>query len=214
MEFYDSLNWRYATKKMNGQEVPQEKIDRILNAIQLAPTSIGLQPFKVLDITDLDLRRKILPIAHNQQQIVDSSHLLVFAAWENLSEEHINDYVELTGEERNLSNEELQPLRDMLNGVALKTDEELYQWSAKQAYIAFGFGLAAAAVEEVDATPMEGFKPEELDALLGLKEKGLKSILLLPLGYRDEKNDWLAPMKKVRRSKDELFGKPKLAELV
>ena len=214
MDFYDSLNWRYAAKKMNGQEVPQEKIERILDAIQLAPTSIGLQPFKVLEITDQDLKKKILPIAHNQQQIVDSSHLLVFAAWDNLSEEHINDYVELTGKTRNLSNEELQPLRNMLNGVASKTAEELYQWSAKQAYIAFGFALAAAAVEEVDSTPMEGFKPDELDELLNLREQGLKSISLLALGYRDEKNDWLAPMKKVRRPKDELFAKPELAELV
>lgn len=214
MNFHESLNWRYATKRMNGEEVPQEKIEQILDAIQLAPTSMGLQPFKVLVITDPELKERIKPIAFNQSQITESSHLLVFAAWDSISDEQIDDYVELTSKERDLPEEELKPLRDMLNGVATKTNEELYQWSAKQAYIAFGFGLVAAAVEGVDTTPMEGFNPDELDQLLGLKEKGLKSILLMPLGFRDEANDWLAPMKKVRRPKNELFIEPKLAELV
>lgn len=210
MDFYASLNWRYATKKMNGQEVPQEKIDRIFDAIQLAPTSMGLQPFKVLVITDPNLKERIKPIAFNQSQITESSHLLVFAAWDSISDEQIDDYVELTSKERDLSVEELKPLRDMLNGTAKKSDEEIYSWSARQSYIAYGFGLAAAAVEEVDATPMEGFNPDELDDLLGLREQGLKSISLLALGYRDEGNDWLAPMKKVRRPKDELFANPEL----
>lgn len=214
MNFYESLNWRYATKRMNGEEVPQEKLERILDAIQLAPTSMGLQPFKILVITDPDLKERIKPIAFNQNQITESSHLLVFAAWDSISDEQIDDYVELTSEERDLSEEELQPLRDMLEGTAKKSDEEIHNWSARQSYIALGFGLAAAAVEEVDASPMEGFNPDELDDLLGLREEGLKSISLMALGFRDEENDWLAPMKKVRRPKGELFEKPELAELV
>lgn len=214
MNFHESLNWRYATKRMNGEDVPQEKLERILDAIQLAPTSMGLQPFKVLVITDSELKERIKPIAFNQNQITESSHLLVFAAWDSISDEQIDDYVELTSKERDLPKDELQPLRDMLEGTAKKSDEEIYHWSARQTYIALGFGLAAAAVEEVDASPMEGFNPDELDELLELREEGLKSISLMALGFRDEENDWLAPMKKVRRPKDELFDEPKLAELV
>jgi nitroreductase len=214
MEFYDALNWRYATKKMNGQEVPKEKLERILDAIQLAPTSMGLQPFEIFLITDPELKEQIHPIAYNQNQITESSHLLVFTAWDSISEEQIDDYVKQTSKERDLSEEELQPLRDMLEGTAKKSDEEVHNWSARQLYIALGFGLAAAAVEEVDATPMEGFNPDELDELLDLRKEGLKSISLLALGYRDAENDWLAPMKKVRRPKDELFINPEVAELV
>lgn len=214
MDFHKALNWRYATKRMNGEEVPQEKLERILDAIQLAPTSMGLQPFKILVITDPELKERIKPIAFNQNQITESSHLLVFAAWDSISDEQIDDYVELTSKERDLPEEELQPLRDMLEGTAKKSDEEVYNWSARQVYIALGFGLAAAAVEEVDASPMEGFNPDELDELLDLRKEGLKSISLMALGFRDEENDWLAPMKKVRRPKDELFDEPKLAELV
>ena len=214
MNFYESLNWRYAKKKMNGQQISSDKVERILEAIQLAPTSLGLQPFNVLNITDVETKQSILPIAYNQQQIVDSSNVLVFAAWDSLPDEKIDAYVELTAKQRNLSQEELQPLRDMLNGLKSKTDEEIFQWSAKQAYIAFGFAIAAAAVEQVDATPMEGFDMLALDQLLGLQEQGLKSALLLPLGYRDEENDWLAPMNKVRRPKNELIFNVDLAEVV
>ncbi|HBQ61817.1 MAG TPA: NAD(P)H-dependent oxidoreductase, partial [Balneolaceae bacterium] len=124
-----------------------------------------------------------------------------------------DEFVRLTGEVREMSEEELEPVRNMAKGVASRSVEEQFNWSARQAYIALGFGLSAAAIEEVDATPMEGFKNEELDELLNLPEKGLKSIAILTLGYRDEGNDWLAPMKKVRRPKDELFLKPDVPEL-
>ena len=214
MNFYDAINWRYATKKMNGDAVPKEKLDNIFNAIQMAPTSIGLQPFSVIHVTDPELKEQIQPIAYGQSQIVDGSDILIFAAWDEITSERINDYVKLTGEIRDLGEEELQPVRNMAEGVASRSKEDQFNWSARQAYIALGFGLSAAAIEEVDATPMEGFKNEELDELLGLPEQGLKSITILALGYRDEDNDWLAPMKKVRRPKEDLFVEPKVPELV
>lgn len=213
MNFYEALNWRYATKKMNGEAVPEEKVDRILEAVQMAPTSLGLQPFTVLTVTDPKLKEQILPIANGQTQITDGSHLLIFAAWDGLSEERIEEYMELTANERGLTEEQLVPLRNMLEGVASGSDEEILEWSAKQAYIAFGFALAAAGVEQVDSTPMEGFDPQALDELLDLNERGLRSILLLPLGYRDEEKDWLAPMKKVRRPKDELIQEVAVPEM-
>lgn len=214
MNFYEALNWRYATKNMNGDVVPDEKVDQILNAIQLAPTSMGVQPFTVFVITDPELKEEIRPIAYGQNQITDSSHLLVFAAWDRLADDDIDAYIQLTAKERNLDLEELNPLRKNLEGIASKPKEELFDWAARQAYIAFGFGISAAAVEKVDATPMEGFNNEDLDELLGLRENGMRSTTLLPLGFRDEENDWLAPMKKVRRPKEKLFVQTESGVLV
>ncbi len=214
MEFYKALNWRHATKKMNGENVPQEKVDLILDAIQLAPTSLGAQPFTIFVITDPELKKEILPIANNQTQITDSSHLLVFAAWDKYSQEHVEEYIQQTATERNLDLSSLTPFKNYLESLTKKSTEELFHWSAKQAYIALGFGLAAAAIEKVDATPMEGFDPSKLDELLDLRSKGMRSVLLMPLGYRDVDNDWLASMPKVRRPKDDLFVNPEVGELV
>lgn len=214
MKFQEALKWRYATKSMNGKSVPAKKLDNILEAIQKAPTSIGLQPFSVIHVSDPELKKQVQPVAYGQTQIVDGSDVLIFAAWDEVTEERIDEFIQLTGEIREMSEDELEPVRNMANGVASQPVEDHFNWSARQAYIALGFGLSAAAIEEVDATPMEGFKNEEMDELLNLKEKGLKSVAILTLGYRDEGNDWLAPMKKVRRPKDELFLSPDVPELV
>ncbi|MDR9416298.1 MAG: nitroreductase family protein [Gracilimonas sp.] len=178
----------------------------------MAPTSIGLQPFSVIHVTDPKMKEKIQPVAYGQSQIVEGSDILIFAAWDEVTPERIDEFIQLTGEIRDLGEEELEPVRNMADGVASRTTEEQFNWSARQAYIALGFGLSAAAIEEVDATPMEGFKNEELDKLLDLPEKGLKSIAILTLGYRDAENDWLAPMKKVRRPKNEIFIESKVSE--
>lgn len=205
MELLDALQWRYATKKMNGEKVPQEKIERILDAIRLAPSSIGLQPYNVIVISDPELKQQILPVAHNQQQITGSSHLLVFAAWDNLTEERVNEFLQHTATTRNAPIESLDTIKGYLNGMLARTEEVNFTWTARQAYIAFGIGIAQAALEQVDATPMEGFDNAKLDELLGLKELGLKSVTLLPIGYRDAENDWLAPLAKVRKDKEKLF---------
>ena len=205
MELLNALEWRYASKKMNGQQVPEEKVERILEAIRLAPSSMGLQPYTVLLITDPEVKKQILPIANNQQQIVDSSHLLVFAAWDKITPEHVDDYVNLTASTRNIPVESLEQFKNILVSISNRPQQENYEWAARQSYIAFATAIAAAAEERVDATPMEGFNNADLDVLLGLKEKGLRSITLLPLGYRDTENDWLAKFPKVRRQKEKLF---------
>lgn len=205
MELLDALQWRYASKKMNGQKVPDEKIGRILEAIRLAPSSMGLQPYTVLVISDEEVKKQILPIANNQQQVVDASHLLVFAAWDNITPEQVDDYIGLMAETRNVAEESLASFKAALLRLADRPAEENFQWTARQSYIAFATAIAAAAEEQVDATPMEGFQNAALDELLGLKEKGLRSITLLPLGYRDTENDWLATSPKVRREKEKLF---------
>ena len=205
MDLLNALEWRYASKKMNGKQVPEEKVERILEAIRLAPSSMGLQPYTVLVITDSEVKKQILPIANNQQQIVDSSHLLVFAAWDKITPEHVDDYVNLTASTRNIPVKSLDEFKNMLVSISKRPQQENYEWAARQSYIAFATAIAAAAEERVDATPMEGFNNAALDELLGLKAKGLKSITLLPLGYRDTENDWLVNFPKVRRQKENLF---------
>ena len=203
----EKLNWRYATKKMDPtKKIPKEKLERILDAIRLAPTSSGLQPFEVLNIISTELRDKIRKVAWNQSQVTEASHLLVFAAWDNYTEERINAVYDNINMERGVPNEGLEAYRQRLLSTYPTRDAQTnYEHAARQAYIAFGFALAAAAVEEVDATPMEGFEPEKVDEILGLRARGLRSVLLLPLGFRDANNDWLVNLKKVRRARKELF---------
>jgi nitroreductase/dihydropteridine reductase len=206
MSTIDALNWRYAVKKMNGQPVEQEKVDKIIAAAHLAPTSSGLQPFRVIVITNQELKEKIAPIAYNQSQVIDSSHLLVFAAQEKYTDEGIDKVFDRMNTERGLPLDTTDAYKTQLKGMLLsKSAEENFQHAAKQAYLAFGAAIVEAAVLKVDATPMEGFDAPALDELLGLKEKGLKSVTLLPLGYRDENGDWLANLKKVRTPKDEFL---------
>jgi len=202
----EKLNWRYATKRMNGQKVPQEKVDRILEAIRLTASSMGLQPYNVLVIENPEIRKQIQPIANGQTQIVDSSHLLVFCAWTNVTPERIDNYINLIASERGVSRESLNGFHSSItNYVNNRTPEAISVWTAKQTYIALGTALVTAATEEVDSTPMEGFNPEALDELLQLKEKGLHSVSLLPLGYRNKETDPLVSAKKVRRAHNDLF---------
>lgn len=205
MELLDKLNWRYATKAMNGEKVAQEKIDRIIEAASLAPTSSGLQPFEILVITNPEIKKQIREIAWDQSVVTDCSHLLVFAAWDTYTEDRINKIFDLTNEVRGFKSEGFENYRQKLLGFYPRREaEENFNHAAKQAYIAFSQAIAAAAFEEVDSTPMEGFDPDAVDVILNLKEKNLKSVLLLPLGYRDTENDWLAGLQKVRKSKEDL----------
>jgi len=199
MSLIEALNWRYATKKMNGEKVSQDKVDQILAAARLAPTSSGLQPFKIIVVTNPELKEKIKAVAYGQEQITDASHVLIFAAWDNYTEERIRSVFSYTNNERGVPNSATEDYVSRLIGIYTnKTAEENFHHAAKQAYIGFGVALAEAALLKVDATPMEGFEPEKLDELLGLKQKGLRSTTILPLGYRDEAGDWLANLKKVR----------------
>jgi nitroreductase len=201
----DRLNWRYATKKMNpAQRVSQEKLERILEATRLAPTSSGLQPFEIVVVTSDEVRARIKPIAWNQSQITDCSHLLVFAAWDNYTPERINHMFDLTNEIRGVKNEGWENYRNILLGSYPQRSAEVnFQHAARQAYIGLSAALIAAAFEEVDGTPMEGFDPKALDEILSLPARGLRSVAILPLGYRQEDGDWLVNLKKVRRPRGE-----------
>ena len=197
------LEWRYATKKFDPtRSVAADKIERIIEAVRLAPTSSGLQPFELFVVTNDEIRARIRDASWNQGQVTDCSHLLVFAAWDDITPERVNMMFDLTNEVRGFTSEGWENYRQSLLGiVAGRGTEGNYQAAARQAYIALGIALVAAAFEEVDATPMEGFDPEAVDAILDLKSKNLRSVILLPLGYRASEGDWLVNLKKVRRAR-------------
>jgi len=206
MNLVEDLQWRYAAKKMNGKTIPQEKLDYILEAARLAPSSSGLQPYKIFAISNKKLLQKIKPLAWDQSQILDASHVLVFAAWDGYTLDRIESVFNYTLAQRGLPSETMDAYKEKLWGLYEPLNDEWHaHHAAKQAYISFGMAIAAAAEQKVDATPMEGFSPEAIDALLDLKKQGLKSALILTLGYRDEAEDWLVNMKKVRTPKEDFI---------
>jgi len=205
MSYLEKLNQRYATKAMNGKVVPQGKIDNILEAIRLAPTSSGLQPFEVIVVTDAETKSKIREIAWNQSPVTDCSHLLVFAAWDHYTADRINHMFDLTNEIRGFKNEGWENYRQMLLSSYPQRDPEVsYQHATRQAYIALMSAMTQAAYEDVDSVPMEGFDNVALDEILGLKDKNLRSSVILPVGYRDAEKDWLVNLEKVRKPIDQL----------
>jgi nitroreductase len=205
MALLEDLKWRYATKKYDHtKKVAQSDVDKIIEAARLAPTSSGLQQFRVIVITNQELKDKIVPIASDQQIVADCSHLLVFVAWDKYTAERIDGQYDYITDERELPRGRFGSYTDRLKTMYLnQTEEENFVHTARQAYIGFGLAIAQAAELKVDSTPMEGFSPAALDELLDLRSKGLRSVLLLPLGYRDAGNDWLEKMKKVRKTKEE-----------
>ena len=205
MELLDKLNWRYATKAMNRKIVPQDKVERIIEAARLAPTSSGLQPFEIIVITNQEVKEKIKSVAMNQSTVTDCSHLLIFAAWDTYTEERINKMFDLNNEVRGFKNEGWENYRNFLLESYPNREADInFNHAAKQAYIAFSVAIVAAAFEGVDSLPMEGFDPSAVDEILELSKMRLKSCVLLPIGYRNAEEDWLVNLKKIRKSTEEL----------
>ena len=178
-------------------------MDKIIEAINLSASSVGIQPYRLIVIENPSLKKDLAEGSFNSQ-IADASHLLVFAAFASIRKEDIDDYIKLIAKVRDTPIEELAEFKNSISTYLLaQSDSDNFLWSTKQAYIALGTGLIAAANLKIDATPMEGFDAVNFDKLLGLKEKNLKSVVLLALGYRDEDNDYLAKLKKVRISKQQ-----------
>ena len=205
MALLDNLKWRYATKAYDStKKVDQEDVDKIIEAARLAPTSSGLEQFRIIVINDQKLKEKIVPIAMDQKNIAQCSHLLVFAAWDKYTEERIDDIYNYITDERGLPRGRFGSYTAKLKALYLpQTAEENFAHTARQAYIGLGMALAQAAELKVDSTPMEGFDNDALDELLGLRSKGLRSVVIMPIGYRDTTHDWLVKMKKVRIPKED-----------
>lgn len=204
MKLLEALNWRYATKRMTGEKISEEIVNQILEAARLAPTSAGLQPIHIFVISNPDIKAQLQPIALGQPQILESSHLLVFTSWDKITDEALDKVHTDMNALRNLPRETTAQTENGLKQLfSTFSEEEQYHHTAKQAHIALGVAIAAAAELGVDATPMEGFDKNGLDDLLNLRTKGLRSVVLLALGKRKVDEDWLYPLKKYRQSMEE-----------
>ncbi|MBP3944111.1 nitroreductase family protein [Sphingobacteriaceae bacterium WQ 2009] len=206
MKLLESLNWRYATKRMTGEALEPAEVANIIEAARLAPTSAGLQPIHIYVISDPAIKQQIQPIAFGQPQIVESSHLLVFTSWDKITDERIDKVHEDMNNLRNLPMETTaHTVTNLKQLFSTFSEEEQYHHTAKQAHIALGVAIAAAAELGVDATPMEGFDKAALDEFLKLRENGLRSVVLLALGKRQITEDWLYPLKKYRQAKEDFI---------
>jgi nitroreductase / dihydropteridine reductase len=206
MDLLSAMNWRYAAKKMTDQSIPAAKLDTILEAVRLSASSLGLEPYSIVVVSNHELKGKIHELACPQPQVVECSHLLVFAAWTSIEPAQIEEYIQLIADTRQVPLDSLTPFADSIKGLLLgQTADYQAQWAARQAYIALGSALIAAATEAVDACPIEGFNAVALDKLLDLPAKSLHSVALMALGYRDTEKDFLAKASKVRRSRKDLF---------
>jgi len=208
MKLIEDLNWRYATKKYSNQTVSDENVALILESIRLTATSLGLQPFKIFQIDQPELRTQLKSAAYNQSQLVDASHVLVFAVWTQVTEEMIDDYLNLIANTRGTSLDTLQGFKKSISGfIGNKDQSDIIKWASNQAYIALGKAMTMAATLRVDSTPMEGFDPAKVNEILVLPTKNLHAAVILTLGYRDAEIDPLANAQKVRRPIHQIFEK-------
>ena len=200
MSLLENLQWRHAVKAYDPtKKVAKEDLNRILEAARLAPTSSGLQPFRIISVENQELKEKMVAGALNPEVMRDCSHVLVFAAWDSYSEEKIDKVYDYHTDVRELPRGRFGSYTDQLKKMyGAQTVDQHFAHTARQTYIALALAMAQAAELKIDSTPAEGFSNEVVDEILGLREMGLKSVSLLYLGYRDEERDWLSSMKKVR----------------
>ncbi len=204
-EIIEKLKWRYACKKFDAsKKLSEEQVQTLKDAFNLTATSYGLQPLKMLVISNPEIKEQLVPMSMDQEQVKDASHVLVLCRENGISSDYIKTHFDRIEDIRSTPREILDPFQEyLLESFAGKKPEEVSLWMAKQAYLALGNLLTVCALEGIDACPMEGFEPERYDALLGLKEKGLTSVLVLPVGYRAD-DDFFSELKKVRRGVDEV----------
>lgn len=200
MNLLENLNWRHAVKAYDAsKKVSKEHIDKIVEAARLAPSSSGLQPFKVIVISNQEVKDKLALGALNPDCMRDCSHVIIFAAWDRYTAERIDEVYNFTTDQRGLPRGRFGSYTDQLKAIYLtQSAEENFAHIARQTYISLGLALAQAAELRIDSTPVEGFKNEVVDEVLELNKLGLKSVSLMYIGYADTTNDWIAPMKKVR----------------
>ncbi|MFD0931013.1 NAD(P)H-dependent oxidoreductase [Psychroflexus salinarum] len=200
----DALEWRYATKKFDdSKSIDSNKIELLKKGFNLTPTSYGLQPLRLVIVKNQDLKNKLFEHSYNQIQVKTASHVLVICIENTVDEEFINHNFELQKEIREAEDEIVKPFRDFLiKDFTNRNDQQIKAWGINQAYLAMGNLLTICAAEKIDACPMEGFESHAYDDILNLKEKGISSALVLPVGYR-AKDDKFADFKKVRRPQEE-----------
>jgi len=202
----EALNWRYATKAYDkSRKIAAEDWTALEDSILLAPSSFGLQPYKALVINNPEIREKLRAAAWGQSQITDASHLVVFAYKKTLNEADLDRFFARIAEVRGQTRESLADYQNVVAGSVKKAVDGgfIETWNSRQAYIALGFLLEAAALLGIDATPMEGFDAAQVNEILGLAD--YSAVVIAAVGYRDEANDWLANLPKVRYEKSEVI---------
>lgn len=207
MDVLEALKWRYAVKKFdNNKSLEEDKVNKILKSVSLTATSMGMQLMSFVVTDKAEVKKNILPIAFNQPQIVDSSHLIILCRKDKVHEEDIEEIVNITSDLRDVEQNQLDGYRKMLESTLTMSCQQQISWMENQVYLAMGNLLTICAVEKVDACPMEGFDRIKLDKLLELPDKGLRSVLMCPIGYRsqDDKYNGLA---KIRRPNKKLIKK-------
>ena len=206
MQLLENLKWRYATKKMDAsKKVSEKNIDYIKEAVQLSASSYGLQPYKILEIKNLELREELKLFSWNQSQITDASHLFLFCNYLNVSEENVDSLIQLKSEINKIDIDKISGYGDFVKGkLKEKSETEMFHWTAKQTYIALSNAMNACAELKIDCTPMEGFENHDYNQKLGLTEKGLNACVVLAIGYRDNE-DSSQNSKKVRKYIDKIF---------
>jgi nitroreductase len=202
----NALLWRSAVKKYDvSKKLSKEKIDDLLETIRLSPSAYGILPYKIMVITNAELRIKLRAVGGGQSAMTDASHFLVFAVKTDLGESDIKELISEMSKVRKISPENLKEREEKIKkGLFAMSGAERIEWSTRQAYLALGVLLMAAAAAEIDATPMERLESGKFDEILGLKEKRLKTVVTAALGYRDE-NDEYPKLAKVRLPKEKVF---------
>lgn len=205
MNTIESLKWRYAVKKFNNQKLLNKgQINILKEAFNLTATSYGLQPLKLLVISNKEIQKELVAHSWNQPQVLQASHLLVICIPKTYSKDEVEAYFNLVQKIRNTPIEIIKPFKEFLTAeIDKKSQEELLSWNKNQAYLALGNLLTVCALEKIDACPMEGFIPEKYDEVLGLSEKNLTSTLVLPVGFRAD-DDYMKDLKKVRKNTDDV----------
>lgn len=208
MNILSDLRWRYATKKFDEtKELSSDKIDRLIEAFNLTATSYGLQPLQLGVIQNKALQKELIAHSFNQQQVGQAAALLVICIEKNIDEQYISNYFKRVHEVRQTPDEVLASFRSFLiDSFGKKSQEDIEKWASKQAYIALGTLLTVCAVEKIDSCPMEGFQSDKYDEVLNLREKGLKSVLVLPIGYRAA-DDMFSSLEKVRKESSQVSFK-------
>ena len=204
MDIIKKLQWRYATKKFDVNKIlGKEKIDTLTEAFNLTATSFGLQPLKLIVLKDKKKQVELVKYSMNQEQVAQASHILIFCIDTTIDKNYIEDYFKRIKAIRNTADDILKPFKEyLIDDFEKQTQNDIEDWATKQAYLAMGNLLTVCAIEEIDSCPMEGFAPAKYDEIFKLKEKGLKSVLVMPIGYRAE-DDMFADFKKVRKDVNE-----------
>ncbi|NSL89032.1 NAD(P)H-dependent oxidoreductase [Chitinophaga sp. Mgbs1] len=205
MDIIEQLEWRYSTKKFDAaKKLSKEQLDRVLAATRLSASSYGLQPYKILVVENPAVRERLKAASWGQPQITDASHLVIFARVDNFNESHVDEYTNHIAQVRSINPEDLASFGAMMKGtVNSLTPEKSAAWTSKQAYLALGTLLTAAAAEGIDTCPMEGFDASQYDEILELKEKGLATVVIAGLGFRQE-DDPMQHAIKVRKPMEKL----------